>query len=714
MKRTFKSIFRGVACAALLASLAGINASCSEDKPGDEFMSPVLKADGATNVARTSVTVSGSFTGNLKGIKEHGVKYSTSRDFPQDATTRVTSTKEPSATTTMVLTGLAPNTHYYYAWYANSGASEVRSRAGEFTTSATSKPEFSTLMVDSVGEDYARLICSVTEIGDTYLIEYGVSYKEDNEATKAYTPIAAESLLDESTNTYQVELFNLKPATKYRIRPYAKNSADELGEKGMMEGYGNDSIMTTDNRMSPEVITNEPTNVLSTSVKVSGKVTAAVGSNGVVDEIGFCYSSTNENPTRLDNTVKVTGKDLNKEYVITLENLQESTTYYVRMYAKNTVNGKDRYGYGEVFVITTQGLKTPVVNFGEANIESTATSITLSAVIDNYDETALIEKGFIYSRDNAQLSLADAKKAKTYLAVTDGGKTFRGTISGLEMGVNYYVRAYAVYKSSENELTGYTGYANNIHTQDFQAVFMDSPEITEIGYHGATITGKISEIGNGELAEKGFVYSTETSNPTLNGANCIKQVVTTDEFVWKMTGATSSKYYYIRSYAISKLGGKQEITYSWNSGYSPERIPEATFNGITIETGKLSAKLTCGISTLNEGTLIEKGFIWLEDNGKWNWDFNLDNCTGSTKCEGEDTSFSTEIKDLNPQTGYLVKAYVKKEVDGETVINYSGGDNFWTEGFSFNIQDSKATNNSFTTSMTVETEVESIEEYGIV
>lgn len=712
MKRQAKYILRSTLCAALLSSFIGFAGSCSEDKIGQDFMAPSISTEGATDVSRTSVTVTGRYSGNLQSIKEYGVKYSDSREFPKDKTIEAPQNGTVSATTTATLTNLSPNTHYYYCWYAKTGASEVRSRAGEFTTSATSKPEFSELTVDTIGEDYARLRCTVTQIGDEHLLEYGVSYKKNSATEKNFTPVAAEELEDETSHEYIVELFNLEPATKYVIRPYAKNSADENGDSGMMEGYGTTMDITTENRMSPEVAGNEPTNVLSTSVKVSGKVTAAIGSNGVIDEIGFCYSSTNDNPTWLDNTVKVEGTKLNELYTATITNLQESTSYYIRMYAKNTVNGTDRYGYGEVFTINTSGLKTPQVSFGSQDIITTATSITISAVIDNYDETALVEKGFIWSRTNGQITLKEAKEAKTYIAVTDGGKTFNGTISGLAPSSQYYIRAYAVYKSTETELEGYTGYSS-LYTQGFETVAMEQPEISELSYHSATAIAKITSHGNGTIVEQGFCVSTKTYEVTLE--NCeMKEVLKGDNFTWKMTGLKSQQQYYIRSYAISELAGKKETTYSWNSSFSTTPITAASFNNITLEQGLLSAKVLSGISSLNNGVLKEKGFIWKEKTGNNDWEFNFDNCTGYVKCEGENIEeFSAKIENLKPSTEYIIKAYAKTEVDGEAITGYSGSYSFWSKGISLEFQSAESTQNSFTAHARVADDVTGIEEYGI-
>jgi len=122
--------------AILVTSLLG----CQDDAPDSALMAPSTESTGATNVGRTSITVAGRYLGNLDKItRKYGVKYSTSNNFPSDATSYVRFTGSPTSIVSTVLEGLSANTHYYYSWYATTGATEVSSSYGEFTTTATSK-----------------------------------------------------------------------------------------------------------------------------------------------------------------------------------------------------------------------------------------------------------------------------------------------------------------------------------------------------------------------------------------------------------------------------------------------------------------------------------------------------------------------------------------------------------------------------------------------
>lgn len=72
-----------------------------------------------------------------------------------------------------------------------------------------------------------------------------------------------------------------------------------------------------------------------------------------IQEYGFCYSTTSENPTTTDTKVEATGRDTQGDYSTTLTGLQSGTTYYVRAYACSKVGT----GYSSTIRVTTAGGK---------------------------------------------------------------------------------------------------------------------------------------------------------------------------------------------------------------------------------------------------------------------------------------------------------------------------------------------------------------------
>ena len=475
----------------VIALLLSTFIACSEEEPIN--MAPTFNLNEVSNIMRTSVTFSGNISGDVSIITEYGFQYSLTEDFSSNLTWEEKVGDTPtSGLCQATIKGLDANERYYYRMYASTGASKVYSNFEYFQTIASSAPMLSSLIVDSIGENMVRLKCSIEDVGDEYLLEYGVGYKKLSE--KTYVPVASDSVISQTNNgtveTFYVEISGLDPATRYSFRPYAKNSADSNGDTGTREGYGSIEEFETDNQLSAVVSTSEimEGNIGMNSVTISGRVISAIGSNGVVDECGFCWSLTNSTPSIADNYIKSGTPKIGDYFTGTIENLQPSTTYYVRAYAKNTVNGSERIGYGEVYEVMTDDILTPKIKWftqetewgTEDFHEVTPTTIRVKAIIENYDKAALVEKGLIWDRVNGQLSIEEARQNNTYLKMDldKGENTIDGTIENLEIGTGYYIRAYAIYQAAGLEEVGYSEWSRCVWTENYQSPRLDGVNIS--------------------------------------------------------------------------------------------------------------------------------------------------------------------------------------------------------------------------------------------
>jgi hypothetical protein len=461
------------------------------------------------------------------------------------------------------LENLSPNTHYYYCWYASTGQSVVTSTYGEFTTTSTAKPEFSEITVDSIGESYMLLRCRIIEVGDQYLIEEGISYRAKSNASASFIPVTADGI--DANNEFTVELNDLSSSTTYEIRPYAKNSSDADGESGMLEGYGDTQTVTTENKLSPELETYDATDISMNSARVLAVVTAAEGSYGVITERGFCYSSTSQNPTIYDNIIVVDGLELNEVFEATITDLDQLTTYYVRPYAKNLVNWQERVGYGSAIEFTTTNFTSPQVSFTNQNdTKVTASSIYLQAQIENYYPTALVERGFIWSTDDSNISIENAKSVGNYVTVNTTDKVFFVTLQDLQPNTRYYVRAYAIYQVSGETFSGVSD-VMSYTTSDVSSASFRSLTCTSQTFNSVTVTTGISDIGDGVLEEKGFIWRQGT-NGTIALSNCdgtqIVQSADNYNFSATISNLQSGTGYLLRAYAKTVYNGETSIYYS--------------------------------------------------------------------------------------------------------------------------------------------------------
>lgn len=589
--------------------------ACSDVEPGEDLMPPTLQTVSALNIARTSVTVKGSVSGGLNAVQECGVKYSTSKEFPADKTGKVIFEGVPSSSyMELDITGLTPNEQYYYCWYATTGATEVCSETGEFTTASTSKPTFSGFACDSIGENFAIFSCRIDEIGDNFLMEYGVSYKQPSE--KTWIPVASENI-DKSTMKYTVEVRGLKALTEYSVRAYAKNSEDETGDSGMMEGYSTPLSITTLNQLSPQVTTYDVTTIGITTLTVSGVVTAATGSNDVITEAGFCWSE-HENPSIADNKQAVDNKEVGKDFSLVIDGLLPVTTYYVCAYAKNTVDGEERVGYGDVRMVTTKELIVPQVEI--TNMDSGTGSLIVTATIQNYDEGALVEKGFIWDRINSEITYEKAVQNGTYMKIEDGAKIFKGTITGLEMNTHYQVRAYAIYEGSGVQEIGYSwSWGRDTRGISFYNVQ------TQTDVDRVVISSGVKDLetlAGVEVLEKGFCWrireNDKWESPTLEEGEYTGYIAVTDgtleSFSTTLTNLEFATSYTVRPYIKVKQNEEVVVMYSDNvNGFDAHGFELGSSTDNRTASSITKSFTIHNLASIPTDVVIEEvGFYWEE------------------------------------------------------------------------------------------------------
>lgn len=224
----------------------------------------------------------------------------------------------------------------------------------------------------------------------------------------------------------------------------------------------------------PELSTSSVTEFTSTSAKLGGNV-SNVG-NPEYTERGVCIGT---NPTPTEKT-PISGKGMG-EFSTTLTNLTPTTKYYVRAYAINSQG--TAYGK-EVTFTTSDATRLPELITSEPS-EITPTSAKLGGNISNAGNPEYTERGIC-------IGTTSAPTTKTEVSGTGTGE-FSVTISDLNPGTKYYVRAYA--ENSEGisygaEITFTTGNSG----PSMEEMFPD-PVFREI-------VMQFDSDGNGTLSEK--------------------------------------------------------------------------------------------------------------------------------------------------------------------------------------------------------------------
>ncbi len=211
------------------------------------------------------------------------------------------------------------------------------------------------------------------------------------------------------------------------------------------------------------------------------------------------------------------------------------------------------------------------------------------------------ERGFVYSK--GQYPTIESTIQKVTVAV-DADNKFKSPLVNLDYGSTYYVRAYAV-----NEVG--TAYSTNQIQFNPQAILptVTIRAVTELNIETLTVNlhASIDNAGDPPYTEKGFVYSTVTSAPTLTDSFIAVSGTETGSYSASLSQLSLEKTYYIRGYAVSPGGTVYSDAISFDT---KEKLPLLTTDAPTsVDIDNLTAVLHATISDEGTPAYTERGYV---------------------------------------------------------------------------------------------------------
>lgn len=184
----------------------------------------------------------------------------------------------------------------------------------------------------------------------------------------------------------------------------------------------------------PEVNNLQCSQISHSSFNVSAFI-SSVGSASVTS-YGFCWSSTNTQPTTSDNKNDMGGTAVAKSFNYTISGLRPQSTYYVRAYAINA----EGISYSNALTVETLTAPTYAVvrTLGKVNVGYD--SATIKGSIDNLGDGYVTSYGFCYSSTNSNPTVSDRSMSCGSTIMTGD---YEGVINDLQPKTRYFVRAYA-------------------------------------------------------------------------------------------------------------------------------------------------------------------------------------------------------------------------------------------------------------------------------
>lgn len=497
---------------------------------------PTLDIPYISAINTTSAYVRSSIINdNNSPVTVKGFCYSTNNANPttEDQTIIV----EGSDFTTQ-LTELTQGTLYYVRAFATNGVGTGYGKMQSFTTTRITAPDMDLLAISTPKTDGASVSCAVLNDGNGTITERGFCWSTSIRNPRLGAQ-GCESIQITGTK-FQHEFTGLKAGTPYYVVAYAKNEAET--------GYSEAGSFTTVAIAEPTLDAPHVSAINTTSAYVRSSIINE--NNSPVTGKGFCYSTTNPNPTTSDKVISVEGDDFTQQ----LLGLNHGTLYYIRAFAINSVGT----GYSSSESFTTTQITAP--GLYSTNVSGvTINSAVLTATIYSAGNGTVSRKGFCWSTETSQ---PDMDK-NTHQDIEGNVTALNYTLTGLTPGKTYYVRAYAV---NEAGVT-YNSYAQ-FTTDAVNKPTFGNISVTDVAITTAKVTARISSNGNQEITRKGFYWSSTNHEP---GENDQVKVIegTGDQMVLNMSNLKSSTTYYVRAFATNSQGTTLSNITSFTTAIDP-------------------------------------------------------------------------------------------------------------------------------------------------
>lgn len=480
-------------------------------------------------------------------------------------------------------------------------------------------------MLDVKNITYASALLngSILSLGSSRVVRYGFCWSSQSEPEVS----SAEScnfgdISEPKEITYTASA--LQPNTIYYVRAYAENA----------EGISYSSAMkftTAEAPQKPVIETGAVSLILANQATVSANLLKP-GVDVGVSHHGHVWS-THAAPTVYDMKSSLGARADAGTFSSTLTGLSPNTLYYVRAYATNSIGTS----YGEEVTFTTTPDAAKLTTASPAAV--THSSATLGGTITDTGGNTLTEYGVCWA------TTPNPTMAASHQDATLLGNSFSVRVGTLCERTLYHVRAYAVASN------GTIYYGNDVQLQTTHQIHLPQTSdvsVSQVKVRTATLRASVTNDGDGNISEAGFVYAT-TPNPSVanNRVSCGVQTGSYSTVLQKLQENTT---YYVRAYAINEAG----TNYGEETSFCTMEIKQAALSTVTLTAySHKSATFSAKVEQQNNGTLTEVGFVYSISPKPSMTNHKIVCGTGSSFC-GKTTS-------LTANTTYYVRAYATNE-----------------------------------------------------
>jgi len=378
----------------------------------------------------------------------------------------------------------------------------------------------------------------------------------------------------------------------------------------------------------PTLTTTAISSITTTTAASGGNVTSDGGAE--VTARGVCWG-TSTKPLVTGATKTSDSKGIGS-FTSSITGLTPSTMYYVRAYATNS----EGTAYGNELSFTSAAIVGATVTTTKpapANI--TATSAIGGGNVTADGGASVTERGLCWA------TTANPTTGSSKIASGSGTGTFTATMTPLQPGTLYHVRAYAINTSGTSYGTDET------FTTLAVGPTVTTANVTVFAQTTATAGGNVTATGGADVTARGVCFGT-TANPTTAGAHVAAATGGLGTFTVSLTGLTPGTLYYVRAYAINSASTEygNQVTFT-TSSVSLATLTTTTPNPVT----NVSAVTGGNITSDGGGSITERGVCWGTSAAPTIAGSHQASGTGGTG------SFAVTINGLSEGTLYHVRAY---------------------------------------------------------
>ncbi len=552
----------------LLVALAIAVSLFSGALPVSAATPPMVTTNAATSVTFNSVTLNG----NLDSL---GTATTVNLSFEYGTTNSYGSLTDTQSVTgigafTARITGLSPNTNYYFRARADGGA-EGADVGVDMTFTTKTPPTVSTNEPFNISTNSVTLNGNLDNLGTATTVfvtfEYGTTTGYGS--TTPVQPRTATGTFTAIFGTLTGQIPGLIPGTTYHFRAKATSGESPVIVHGT--SYGVDKVFTTLTPVAPTVATNAASPPTINSVILNGNLTS-LGTASSVD-VSFEYGTTivygstvPANPSAMTATGAFTAS---------ISGLSTGTLYHFR--AK--VDGGVVHGTatGIDMTITTLVPIAPTVTTNAAN-PPTVSSVTLNGSLDNLGTGTTVNVSFDYGTTIAYGSIT-APQPMTSVGL------FNSDIANLDPSTTYHFRAKADAGANGMAL----GLDNTFTTgAPTSSVVITSPAIN-VTSSSVTLNGILGSLGTAPSVSVSFEYGLTNAY----GSSTSVQVMTvTGPITASVTGLSTGTLYYFRAVANGGLHGVSTGVDMTFTTLIPPAVTTSAATSVTINTAVLNGNLT--------------------------------------------------------------------------------------------------------------------------